>query len=132
MLVQKWGILRAAMPPGIEIKKTIGLVMALMKLHNFCITEVDRGGAGEDVAARTSSAVDTFHIVNQLEGFIPLDNMGDEVIPTQLLGAGNHFVDVPRNSRATMTATRLPRAELHDKVLSSHRVRPSTRPIRGN
>ena len=35
MLVQRWGILRMAMPMGITVKKTIALVNCLAKLHNF-------------------------------------------------------------------------------------------------
>ena len=34
-----WGILRAAIPLNISISKTIALVHALAKLHNFCISE---------------------------------------------------------------------------------------------
>ena len=45
MLVQRWGILRMAMPMGFTIKKTIALVNCLAKLHNFCIDEVD-GSSG--------------------------------------------------------------------------------------
>ena len=134
MLVQKWAILRSAMPMGIAIKKTIGLVIALMKLHNFCINEVDRvRGTMEDETTRTSSAADSFHFMNQAEGFVPLDAVEEEVIPTQLLGAGNHFDDIPRTSRYHQTGVAInqrPRMELHEKVINSHKVRPSTR-IRG-
>lgn len=41
MLVQKWGILRMAMPRNLSIKKIIAMVNALAKLHNFCIDEHD-------------------------------------------------------------------------------------------
>ena len=37
MLVHRWGILRKAMPMGITVHKTSVLVVALCKLHNFCI-----------------------------------------------------------------------------------------------
>lgn len=39
MLVHRWGILRKAIPIGIAVKESSSLVVALCKLHNFCITE---------------------------------------------------------------------------------------------
>jgi hypothetical protein len=42
MLVQRWGILQAAMPRNIGLKKVIALVNTLAKLHNFCIDEMER------------------------------------------------------------------------------------------
>jgi hypothetical protein len=39
MLVGRWGILRAVIPQNISILRTIALVHALAKLHNFCIDE---------------------------------------------------------------------------------------------
>ena len=41
ILVQRWGILRMAMPKGLSIPKIIALVNAVAKLHNFCIDEND-------------------------------------------------------------------------------------------
>ena len=41
MLVQRWGILRLAMPRNVSIAKTITIVLALAKLHNFCIDVAD-------------------------------------------------------------------------------------------
>ncbi|KAG7342673.1 DDE superfamily endonuclease [Nitzschia inconspicua] len=41
MFVQRWGILRSAIPKGISIRKTTAMVLALAKLHNFCIDQVD-------------------------------------------------------------------------------------------
>jgi hypothetical protein len=37
ILVHRWGILRKPIPMNISIKKTVSLVFALCKLHNFCI-----------------------------------------------------------------------------------------------
>jgi hypothetical protein len=39
MLVQRWGLLRVAMPRNLSVQRIIALVIALAKLHNFCITE---------------------------------------------------------------------------------------------
>ena len=38
-----WGVLRSAIPHNISIAKTIALVHALAKLHNFCIDEETDG-----------------------------------------------------------------------------------------
>ncbi len=48
MFIKRWGILRAALPSGITIKKTVAMVNALAKLHNFCIDCVDRTSFVED------------------------------------------------------------------------------------
>ena len=37
MLVGPWGLLRAAIPLNISLTRTIAMVHALAKLHNFCI-----------------------------------------------------------------------------------------------
>jgi hypothetical protein len=55
MLVQRWGILQAAMPRNIGIKKVIALVNALAKLHNFCIDEMERA-AGVNVTESEAAA----------------------------------------------------------------------------
>jgi hypothetical protein len=42
MLTMRWAILRSAIPVNVTIKKTVALVLALAKLHNYCI-EVEDG-----------------------------------------------------------------------------------------
>jgi hypothetical protein len=37
ILTHHWAILRSAIPMSVSVKKTIALVCALGKLHNFCI-----------------------------------------------------------------------------------------------
>lgn len=39
MLVGRWGIMRKALPATMGLRKTTALVLALCKLHNFCINE---------------------------------------------------------------------------------------------
>jgi hypothetical protein len=128
------------MPINISIQRVIALVNALAKLHNFCIDQQDKVGGGNQVIA--SSVVDAFSFMNDVEGFVDLEAVGEEhetefLVPTQLLDAGNHFDEVPRNRRIHRDATgrpsipnKLPRKALHDVVLASHKVRPSTRRIR--
>ena len=41
MLTHRWAILRSAIPMNVSVGKTIALVLALAKLHNFCIVEAD-------------------------------------------------------------------------------------------
>ena len=43
ILVHCFGILRKPIPMSIDIKKTTRLVLALCKLHNFCIDQTDSG-----------------------------------------------------------------------------------------
>ena len=40
-LVHRWSVLRSAIAANITISKTCALVVALAKLHNFCIDEAD-------------------------------------------------------------------------------------------
>ena len=42
MLVHRWGISRKAVPVNITVSRTTALVMALCKLHHFCIDEKDQ------------------------------------------------------------------------------------------
>jgi hypothetical protein len=125
MLVQRWAILRTVMPKGISIKKTIALVTALAKLHNFCTDEMDD-------QMIESLPNDVYDIMNNEDGYVPLDTEEDHevAIPRGLLDGGNHFADIPRDLRRRgdlrSTAEVLPRKILHDKVLASHKVRPST------
>eukprot|EP00970_Alexandrium_tamarense_P017966 scaffold12964_cov117-Alexandrium_tamarense.AAC.1 len=39
MFVQRWGMLRTAIPCNVSVPKTISLVLALAKLHNFCLSQ---------------------------------------------------------------------------------------------
>jgi hypothetical protein len=94
MLVQRWAILQTALPHGITIQKTIAMVNALAKLHNFCIDE-------NKINMLESSTDDNFRIVNNKLGFVALEESAncDVPIPTQMLDGGNHFQDIPRQER---------------------------------
>jgi DDE superfamily endonuclease len=41
ILTSRWAILRKALPASITIKRAVALVMALARLHNFCMDEID-------------------------------------------------------------------------------------------
>ena len=137
MLVQRWRILQAAIPRGISVQKTIALVNCLAKLHNFCIDQTTEEDIGiPDVlpidrpiritgSTRTNAAIAT-------DRFITLDEVADAdgPVPTQLLGGGEHFDDLPSPLRRPRNASEhektLPRYRLHQIVIDSHMVRPSS------
>jgi hypothetical protein len=130
MLVQRWGILRMAMPMGISVKKTIALVNCLAKLYNFCIDEVDSALEGLNA--------DIGNIENNESGFVPMvvnseigAVLGSEVVtPDGLVGGGEHFDDIPRASRhersAASASIRLPRTLLCRHVEEKQMVRPTS------
>ena len=94
MRTRRWGILRSAIPLNVTVQKTVALVDALAKLHNYCI---DTDGNSD----LTSTAQDERQ--NEVNGAIPLvttrqqdsqSSSGNEVIPEQLMHVGHHFDDV--------------------------------------
>lgn len=128
ILVQRWGILRSAIPRGVSLTKTIRLVIALAKLHNFCIDQSD--------AIRPTTDKDELHIRLNEHGFVQLDHIihadGNrrEPIPAQLLGGGD-VVDYPGSIRRNRNGdTNLPRTRLLLQVIESGLQRPVPRPRR--
>ena len=122
MLVQRWAILQSAMPRRITIKKTIAMVNALAKLHNFCIDQ-------NEVDVPESSPSDAFNLMNSEAGFVSFETTTNcEVpLPSQLIGGGEHFDDIYREGRRTRgirAEVELPRDELLEKVVQSHMQRP--------
>jgi len=100
MLTQRWGILRSAMPRAIGIQGTISMVIALCKLHNFCI---DR----REAQAPARMAAD--EVNGELNGKIPLEadtGTGGQAVPRQLLHGGER---VPRTVRRQ-----------HDRQMQGH------------
>ena len=130
MMVQRWGILRMAMPKGLSIVRIIALVNALAKLHNFCIEEVSHGRDSATLLQQLS--VDNLHIVNNEDGYVPMEasrEHGNIHLPRALMEPGHHFRDVPRNirrrqERANAEIT-LPRQRLLKQVIDSHLKRPT-------
>lgn len=126
-LVHRWAILRAPMPMNTSIKKTVALVNALAKLHNFCINV-------QDEVRTDSSPEDIRNLMDSAEGFITLDEVEvegiDTQIPLQLMDGGNHFDDVPvairRRINRDNLSSALPRTELLIKVVNSNMDRPSS------
>jgi hypothetical protein len=126
MLVQRWGILRMAMPKNLSIKKIILLVNVLARLHNFCINELpaDDQGIPEELNA------DTVNMMNNDDGYVTMDTVeGREVrIPTALMHGGEHFGDLPRSKKTQHNRKhpddRTPRSLLLQRVINSLMKRP--------
>ena len=139
MMVFRWGILRSAIPLNIMISKTITLVHALAKLHNFCIDEQesDADFLGEYSIPDTMQN-DEDHIMMQDEGYIPMNvNDRGECIPFGLVDAGHHLDDVPRAARRhrstvdyVIGGANRPRESLLLRVVESQKTQPHTNIIK--
>ena len=82
-----------AMPKGISIKKTIAMLFAIEKLHNFCIDILDDvAGVPTNLAAVEQS------IATNESGLLSLvqDEEAGVSTPQGLIGGGHHFDDAPR------------------------------------
>ena len=137
MLTHRWAILRSAIPMNVTVQKTVALVLALAKLHNYCI---DADG-NSDLAYTASDEWQT-----EVNGAVPLVTAQDsqstcEVVPEQLLDGGHHFDNIGGvNGRCNrqrrynyMTATDgtpLQRDRLHSQVASTGLTRPTPPPLR--
>ena len=76
MLVRRWSILRGQI--------TIALVVALAKLHNFCINEED-----EDIPVLSPAD----ELQNDLRGGVSLSQENDTLVPRALTDGGHHDDD---------------------------------------
>jgi hypothetical protein len=92
MLTHRWAILQSAIPMNVTVHKTVALILALAKLHNYCI-DADDGNSD------TYTASDEWQ--NELNGAVPLvattqdaQSRHDDVIPEQLVQGGHHFDDI--------------------------------------
>ena len=126
-LVQRWSILRKAIPLNISLKKTTALVMCLCKLHNFCIKMADKN-------VDDNCDVDKLQI--SINGGISLDEIetfdGETAVsPSELLNDGHHFDNIGQNLRRQIDTRMsddnfLPRDQLLQSVIDQdlHRPRP--------
>jgi hypothetical protein len=127
MLVQRWGILQMAIPQNISVRRVVALVVALAKLHNFCIDE-------SDIPVRVPQTYhrDRFHMMNSDSGYVTLRNdhpQQNTNVPAELLHAGEHFNDVPdtrlRGQRRRNLEVELPRTRLFHMIADGHWQRPT-------
>jgi len=139
MMVFWWGILRSAIPLNITISKTISLVHAIAKLHNFCIDEQESdANFFGDYTIPDTMQNDEDHIMMQDEGYIPM-NVSDtgKCIPFGLVDGGHHLDDVPRAARRHRSAVdyviggvNRPRESLLLRVVESQKTQPHTNIIK--
>jgi hypothetical protein len=128
MLVQRWGILWTAFPRNISVKKVISTVVALAKLHNFCISQSD---TSEVVPISLTN--DENSIMNDTNGYVKIsvDKEHDTNVPLNLMRASHHFEDVPWNILANhryildQGVEVLPREVLHNFVATGHWALPT-------
>jgi hypothetical protein len=123
--VSRWGVLRSAISARVSIKRVIGLVNALAKLHNFCIdvSEPD---------APVESPTDLMGMMSNSGEYVTIErSRGVPLAPRGLVDGGKHFGDIPRDVRRRWTAeldsissVLLPQERLLRKVIESHKVRP--------
>jgi hypothetical protein len=121
---------------NVSIGKTIALVLALAKLHNFCIAEAN------DAVVLPATARDEWQ--SEVNGAVPLVRQTQHpesggITPPQLLDGGNHFDDVGNNGRynrqrrynymSETAGTLLPRERLHSLVASVGLTRPSLQQV---
>lgn len=129
MLVQRWGLLRMAMPKKLTITRIVAIVNALARLHNYCIDETDRNNITEDLE---TLPLDLQYMMEDDSGYLDMrqSSTHEVPVPTELLTASEE-IDVNerrRHNRANPEGT-LPRKALHDIVRDSayHRPVPNQR-----
>ena len=141
MLVHRWGVLRRPLSAKISMKKVNCLLMALCRLHNYCIN--CRLKPNENVSVNSStppnatphgedlSPLATDELAIAMHAGISLDRNGR---PTELLHGGEHFEDVPdhnmRNWRRKSN-TPLPRDIMWKQVEEAGLKRPTPKRWRG-
>ncbi|KAL3774298.1 hypothetical protein ACHAW5_010202 [Stephanodiscus triporus] len=138
MLVGRWGLLRAAIPQNISLTRTIALVHALAKLHNFCIDMHDKMHSKEpasgDIPERLQEDED-YMVTHSPEGYITMTttDVSGVSLPSGLMDCGHHSDDMPRALRRTRSIlndieescpTSQPRELLHLQVIESQLTRP--------
>jgi hypothetical protein len=121
-----------AMPRNLSVRRVVALVVALAKLHNFCIDESDIPEHVPQTFYR-----DRFHMMNADSGYVTLrtdDPQQNTAVPTELIHGGEHFEDVPDNQlraqRRRNLGVEFPRTRLFQLIADGHWQRPIMR--RGN
>lgn len=126
ILVHRWGILRKPMPCNFKIAKISSLVLALCKLHNFCIDH-------QDGNIPATSFSDSFHIV--MDGGLNLTNI-DTTDPNnynyqtldrinELLDGGMHLDDGSyKDMRRSREQDELPVSKMLNDIESDGYKRP--------
>ena len=127
MLVHRFGILRKAFPVNVSISKTNSAVLALCKLHNFCIDSNHEEIGPADIG-------DTGNIMMEGGMVLPrIDNVGDYFWDydtdhdrlDEVLDGGDHYDDHSRDVRRRFRRlVDLPIHLIHQHVIDSGARRP--------
>lgn len=141
----RWAILRSIMPQRISIQKTVALVVALCKLHNFCI---DANDGVVDVVSNNHPR-DIVNLRNRSmrvgDGIVDMTILNDEEeqcevpVPREIMGNGHHLDEFPINYRDRQLSYDglnhllrdghlLPRERLCNHVEQTNRIRPKAPP----
>ena len=136
-LVHRWGILRRPIPMKVGIRKTCNLVMALCRLHNYCIDNdhVLSNAAEEGEGHHPDLILPLLQDQVYAAAFSGIDLQATDdnpLEPTGLLHGGEHFDDVNRNIRRrrpelTDGGLLLPQQVLHNSVENQGLRRPTPR-----
>ena len=119
-LVARWSILRTAIPMNTTIAKTTAMVIALAKLHNYCINESE--------ATTINLSSDNTHIM--VVGGVDLieSAAANMSLPLDLMNGGEHHDDLSSNDlrrlRREYDNVVLPRTLLHALVETKGLTRP--------
>ncbi len=129
MLTERWSILRSCLPKRFSLKKIAALVVALAKLHNFCI-DMNENKIAEPLALDEENLILNGGLVN-LE---PIAGQQQQ-IPLDLINGGNHMDDIARRSKRPDRGTRekengedMPREILRKYIESKGLARPQPCP----
>ena len=96
MLVQRWGILRTALPHTMSLTRIVALVNTLARLHNFCIDEADRLSGKENLRHRLLQ--DVQYMMENEDGYVELRSSREHngvSVPTALMSPFKPFDGVP-------------------------------------
>jgi DDE superfamily endonuclease len=131
ILTRRWAILRSAILVNVTVAKTVALVLALAKLHNYCLDE-------DHHVTPDLSYLPNDEWNMEMNGGVPLVTVTHDggVTPQQLLNGGNHFDDlggIPgqynRQRRYNYMSERnrvpMPRDQLHSYIVSRGLTRPT-------
>ncbi len=128
MLVHRFGMLRKPFPVNVSISKTNAAVLALCKLHNFCIDSSQEEITPTHMKDATNIMMDGGIVLPRIDDvddcYWEYDTEQDRL--DGLLDGGEHFEDVTRESRRRFRRRndRLPSALIHAHVKNSGATRP--------
>ena len=131
ILVHRWGLLRKPIPVNISVSKSASLVLALCKLHNFCIACTDEDKVDkpcqasiDDVASICREGGLLLPRIDRISGEWIYDSSLDRM--DALLDGGEHMEDHNQDDRRR-TYRRLedlPYKKLYDEVVLNDYRRP--------